>query len=86
MPPKPLNSATISGIAVICTRRAAAAPIAPPTAKPIRIHWYSTMPWSSRAATIATSMPMDETMFPRLAVAGEPSCFRPKMNRAAEAT
>ena len=38
MPPKPLNSATISGIEVILTSRAAAAPITPPAAKPITIH------------------------------------------------
>jgi len=33
-PPKPLNSATISGMAVICTRRATIAPISPPSATP----------------------------------------------------
>jgi hypothetical protein len=36
-PPEPLSSATISGISVICTRRAAIAPIAVPTTRPTRI-------------------------------------------------
>ena len=36
-PPKPLNSATISGIAVIATARAAMAPMAPPTTIPAAI-------------------------------------------------
>jgi hypothetical protein len=36
-PPEPLSSATISGIPVICTRRAAMAPIAPPTTRPTTI-------------------------------------------------
>ena len=38
IPPKPLNSATISGMAVICTKRAARPPIIAPTRKPITIH------------------------------------------------
>jgi hypothetical protein len=36
-PPTPLKSATICGIAVIFTRRAATAPKLPPTAMPTRI-------------------------------------------------
>ena len=36
-PPDPLKSATICGIAVIATRRAAMVPITPPTTTPARI-------------------------------------------------
>ena len=37
-PPKPLKTATISGMAVIFTVRAMTAPISPPTATPTMIH------------------------------------------------
>jgi hypothetical protein len=78
-PPRPLNNATISGIEVIATARAATAPMAPPTNIPATIQVKSTMPWSSKAATMATSIPRAENILPRRAVAGEPNIFKPKM-------
>ena len=48
IPPKPLNMATISGIAVMATRRAASAPITPPVTSPRAIQRKSTMEWSSK--------------------------------------
>ena len=77
MPPNPLNRATISGILVICTIRAAVPPMMPPITMPMAIHWKSTISWPTSVATMAISMPSDEIALPRRAVAGELSCFKP---------
>ena len=84
-PPEPLNSATISGMAVMATLCAATAPIKAPNAAATRIHWNSRMPLEKSVTTMAMSMPVADSRLPRTAVAGEPSCFRPKTNSAAAA-
>ncbi len=70
-PPTPLNSATICGIAVIFTRRAATAPKPPPITIPIAISQKLPMPFCANVTTTASSIPIAPTWFPRLAVAGE---------------
>ena len=52
-PPTPLNSATICGIAVIFTLRAAGTPTAVPMATPMTISTQSPMPGYSSVATTA---------------------------------
>jgi hypothetical protein len=69
-PPTPLNSATICGIAVIFTERAAGTPTAMPTARPTTINPQSPMRSSSSVATTAIAMPAAATQFPRRAVRG----------------
>ena len=83
MPPDPLKSATISGIAVIATKRAASAPTTAPATAAIAIQCNSTMPLDSRVTTMAISMPAADSALPRRAVAGEPSIFRPNTNSTA---
>ena len=60
-PPTPLNNATIWGIAVIFTLRAAGTPTAVPIARPTMIRMTvpepSNSPLRSRVATTATAMP-----------------------------
>ena len=56
-PPTPLNSATICGIAVIFTLRAAGTPTAVPIATPTTIRTQSPTPGCSSVAKTATAMP-----------------------------
>src|SRR2546423_7279139 len=69
-PPTPLKSATICGIAVIFTRRAATAPNSPPTAIPTRISQKLTTCSWPKVTPIAISIPTAPIQFPRRAVAG----------------
>ena len=69
-PPTPLNSATICGIAVIFTRRAATAPKPPPMTIPITIAHQLALPALIQVTTIATSMPTAPIWLPRRACAG----------------
>ena len=69
-PPTPLNSATICGIAVIFTRRAAAAPKPPPITIAITIAHQLVVPALIHVTTIATSIPAAPIWLPRRAVAG----------------
>ena len=78
-PPTPLNSATICGIAVIFTRRAATAPKPPPRTIPSPISQKLPMPFWANVTTIASSMPAAPTWLPRLAVAGDERKRRARM-------
>ena len=69
-PPTPLNSATICGIAVIFTRRAATAPKAPPISIPTAIAHQLVVPILIQVTTTATSIPTAPIWLPRLACAG----------------
>ena len=80
MPPEPLNSATISGIEVMATKRDANAPTNAPAAAAMAIQWNSTMPLDSSVTTMAINMPPDDNALPDRAVAGELNILRPKMN------
>ncbi len=66
-PPTPLNSATICGIAVIFTRRAATAPNVPPIAEPTTIRQYESTCSFASVTTIAIAMPTAPIQFPRRA-------------------
>jgi hypothetical protein len=81
-PPTPLNSATICGIAVIFTPRAAGIPIAVPIATPITISAQSPIRSSSSVATSAIPMPPAAIRFPRTAVRGPRTMCSPTMNSA----
>ncbi len=79
-PPTPLNSATICGIAVIFTLRAAGMPTAVPMTTPRTISSQSPISsWSSVAAT-ATAMPTAAILLPWRAVDGCVRRRRPMMN------
>ena len=82
-PPKPLNSATISGIFVMATMRAASTPITVPITTPSAIHSKSTMLRSNNVTTTAINIATAEIRLPRRAVAGDPSIFRPTMKSTA---
>ena len=69
-PPTPLKSATICGIAVILTRRAAGTPTAVPSATPITISAQLPSPRSSSVAITAIAMPTAAMRLPRTAVRG----------------
>ena len=56
-PPTPLNSATICGIAVIFTLRAATAPKPPPISIPIAIAHQLVVPTLIQVTTTASSIP-----------------------------
>ena len=81
-PPNPLKTATICGMAVICTVRDMYTPITEPTTRPMIIHSGSTMSAFTRVNTTARSMPTAESMLPERAVAGERSRISPRMNNA----
>ena len=85
-PPEPLKSATISGMLVISTFCATTAPTMPPIKVAPIIHSQGNMFLLNKVTAIAMNMPNDDRVLPRTAVAGDPSCFRPKMNSAAAAT
>ncbi len=82
-PPKPFNSATICGIAVIFTVRAIQMPSAVPTTMPAMMISYETICRSNRVMTIAISIPIPDRRFPCRAVAGLFSFLRPMMKRTA---
>jgi hypothetical protein len=71
-PPTPLNSATICGIAVIFTARAAYQPIGAVTAITIRIqtNWSESRPGMKNVATMAIAMPNAPIRLPWRARAG----------------
>jgi hypothetical protein len=69
-PPTPLNSATICGIAVIFTRRAATAPNTPPTTMPTRISQTLSICFCANVTPTAISIPTAPIQLPRRAVAG----------------
>jgi len=80
-PPTPLNSATICGIAVMCTRRAAGIPIAVPSTSPTTISHGVEEPshtWGvSSVATTAIAIPVAAIRLPRTAVRGPVSPLIP---------
>ena len=80
-PPTPLNIATICGIAVIRTVRAAGTPTAVPMTNPSAISHGVLEPLStcgvSSVATIAIAIPTAAIMFPRTAVRGPVNPLRP---------
>jgi hypothetical protein len=80
-PPTPLNSATICGIAVIFTLRAAGTPTAVPMARPRISSGQSAIRSSSSVATTAITMPAAATRLPRTAVRGPRSMCSPTMKR-----
>ena len=69
-PPTPLYSATICGIAVICTRCEAITPTAVPIASPVTMRPQLPMPSSSSVVTTAIAMPTAAIRLPCLAVVG----------------
>ena len=72
-PPTPLKAATICGIAVICTRWAATAPITAPTSTPTLISpTLNTLSMSATktVAMRAMTMPTAASVFPERAVSG----------------
>ena len=80
-PPTPLNSATICGIAVIFTLRAAGTPIAVPITMPSAMRPQLPVSLRSSVAMTATAMPTAAVRLPRTAVVGLVSCARPMMKR-----
>jgi len=82
-PPDPLKSATISGIAVIWTRRAATAPMSDPRATPPTIHSKVRISREKRVAATATAIPKALRRLPRGADSGRPSIFRPRTKQTA---
>ena len=80
-PPTPLNSATICGIAVIRTLRAAGSPIAVPITSPSAINHGVLEPLStcgvSSVATTAIAIPTAAILLPRTAVRGPVSPLIP---------
>ncbi len=81
-PPTPLNSATICGIAVIFTLRAAGMPTAVPITIPITISAQSPIRSSSSVPTSAIPIPTAATWLPRTAVRGPRTIRRPAMKSA----
>ena len=69
-PPTPLNSATICGIAVIFTLRAAGTPMTVPITMPSAISPQLPMSSRSSVAMTATAMPTAAMRLPRTAVVG----------------
>ena len=80
-PPKPLNTATNSGIAVICTFLASNRPIRPPTTIPPTINSNSTMSWSNKVTSTPISIPIAANWFPLRAVPGEFKSFTPRIKK-----
>ena len=81
-PPTPLNSATICGIAVIFTLRAATAPKPPPISIPIAIAHQLVVPMSIHVTTTASTMPTAPIWLPRRACAGSDRNFSARMKLA----
>ena len=84
-PPTPLKSATICGMAVIFTRRAATAPIGTPIRRPtIVIAMPASVKCRSGAvASNAMTMPTAAIWLPRRALRGELNWMRPMMKSTA---
>ena len=85
-PPKPLKSATNSGIPVISTLVAIRAPIIAPMARPPTISSQPIIPSDcilTRVTTTARSIPIEPSLFPCGAVLGLDSLFIPMINSAA---
>src|SRR5919197_3374557 len=80
-PPTPLKSATICGIAVMRTLRAAGTPTAVPSATPTTISGQSPTPRWDSVATTAIAMPTAAIWLPRTAVRGPRSMCRPTMKK-----
>ena len=80
-PPTPLKSATICGIAVIFTWRAAGTPTATPSATPSAIRPQLPSPGLSSVAITAMTMPTAAMRLPRTAVVGPDRPRKPWMNR-----
>ena len=80
-PPTPLKIATICGIAVIFTLRAAGIPIAVPIATPAMINQTVAEPWNapgrSSVAITAIAIPVAAILLPRTAVRGPVSPLIP---------
>jgi hypothetical protein len=74
-----LNSATICGIAVIFTLRAATAPKTPPIAIPTRISQTLSIALCAKVTPIAISIPTAPIQLPRRAFAGSERNFRAMM-------
>ena len=79
-PPTPLNSATICGIAVIFTPRAAGTPISVPITTPTTIRSQSPIRGSISVPISAIVMPAAAIRLPRTAVRGPRTMCRPTMN------
>ena len=79
-PPTPLNSATICGIAVIFTLRAAGTPTTVPMTIPSAMRPQFPMPSMRSVATTATPMPTAAIWLPRTAVLRTGQSDRPEMN------
>src|SRR5450759_2436774 len=82
-PPTPLNSATICGMAVIGTRRAAGTPSTVPTAMLPIISGKLVAPLTKNAAKTATTMPPAPIWLPRRAVLGPLRPRRARMKQTA---
>jgi len=78
MPPKPLKRATISGMEVMATSRAARAPMTDPATRPTTIQGQWIRLSEARAVTMASSMPTADTALPFRAEPGRLSIFSPK--------
>ena len=79
-PPNPLNMATICGIAVSWTCRAAIMPISAPMITPTMIHSYLSMSRSMSVTATAMNIPSADSRFPARAVSGDLSHRSPVMN------
>ena len=88
-PPKPLNSATNSGIPVISTLTAMMYPISEPIRIPEPIKVHPTIPSGRKfmctiVVTTAIAIPSIPYWLPLGAVRGWPNFFRPNMKKIAE--
>ena len=80
-PPRPLNTATSSGIEVIGIFSASTAPINAPIIAPIKMYSTGRICSLSRVATTAENIPRAPRRLPRTAVRGCVSPLRPRMKR-----
>jgi hypothetical protein len=78
-PPTPLNAATIWGIAVIFTRRAAGTPMATPMAIAPTMSGMWPSPLRAKVAPMAIAIPAAPTRFPARARLGELRPFSARM-------
>src|SRR3954447_6669492 len=83
-PPTPLNAATICGMAVIFTARAAGIATAVPIAIPTTISQIRCRPGHAKVAPIATTMPAAPMRFPCRAHRGDDSPFSATMKQTAQ--
>ena len=84
-PPKPLNSATSCGIAVISMRTASTPPTRAPATTPARISSKLRIWRLSSVAITASNMAQAPSRLPRTAVRGWVSPLRPRMKSTAAA-